>query len=371
MATLKKRRPARGARLKELRARIDLLDVRIQDLITRRAELAQEVAVVKRAEAPSAPEQANFYRPEREAEVLKQVLARHRGPLPAAEMARLFREIMSACLALEGSLRVAFLGPEGTYTEQAALKHFGHSIESEPLADIDAVFRAVEAGEARFGVVPVENSSEGAVSYTLDRFMRSPLRICGEVELRIRHCLVGRAKSGIKVVAAHPQALAQCRQWLDRHLPEAERRAVASNAEAAQLARRSPGLVAIAARRTAELYGLKVIAAHIEDEANNTTRFLVIGEQDPSPTGQDKTTLMLSAANRPGALSALLKPFARRAISLSRIESRPARQGLWEYVFFLDLEGHIGEAPIRAALKELEGEVAFFKWLGSYPRALL
>lgn len=366
MAVLKKRVAAR-TRLRALRSRIDAIDIRIQDLVTRRAELVQRVARVKVTEKTGT--RSTFYRPEREAEVLKQVRARHRGPLPVADMTRLFREIMSACLALEGPLRIAFLGPEGTYTEQAVLKHFGHSVEAVPVVGIDGVFQAVESGEAPFGIVPVENSSEGAVSYTLDRFMYSPLKICGEVELRIRHCLLGRLHTGAKVVAAHPQALAQCRGWLDRHLPNAERRPMTSNAEAVQLASARKNVVAIAARPTAALYGLEVLSANIEDEPNNTTRFLIIGEQDPAPSGDDKTTLLLSASNRPGALAALLAPFARRHISLSRIESRPARQGLWEYIFFLDIEGHIAERRIARALQDLERAVAFFKCLGSYPRA--
>ncbi|MHB1951534.1 MAG: prephenate dehydratase [Acidiferrobacteraceae bacterium] len=366
MAAVKKRAARGRGGLKALREQIDSVDIRIQELVTRRAELVQRVAAVKMAE-PGA--RATFYRPEREAEVLKEVRRRHRGPLPAGEMVRLFREIMSACLALEGPLKVAFLGPRGTYTEQAVLKHFGHSISALPVAGIDSVFQAVESGDASFGIVPVENSSEGAVSHTLDRFVQSPLRICGEVELRVRHCLLGRASTRVKTVAAHPQALAQCRGWLERHLPKADLRSMPSNAEAAQLAAARRDTAAIAARSAAALYGLKVLAANIEDQPDNTTRFLVIGEQDAPPSGDDKTTLLVSTSNRPGALAALLVPLARRRISLSRIESRPSRQGRWEYVFFIDIEGHKSERRIAQAITELERRAAFCKWLGSYPRA--
>lgn len=364
---VKKRRTGAQSGLAALREQIDSVDVRIQELVTRRAELVQRVAQAKVAE--SGGERGTFYRPEREAEVLKHVRARHRGPLPAAEMVRLFREIMSACLALEGPLKVAFLGPAGTYTEQAVLKHFGHSIDAMPVAGIDGVFQAVESGDASFGIVPVENSSEGAVSHTLDRFIHSPLHICGEVELRVRHCLLGRSSARVKTVAAHPQALAQCRGWLSRHLPTAELRPMTSNAEAAQLAAARRDTAAIAARPTAALYSLKVLAANIEDESNNTTRFLIIGEQDAAPSGDDKTALLVSTTNRPGALAALLAPLARRRISLSRIESRPSRQGRWEYVFFIDIEGHIAERRITQAVAELERRAAFCKWLGSYPKA--
>lgn len=358
---------SKGSRdLKNLRTRIDAIDVRLQALITRRARLAQQVATVKRARSTGP---ALYYRPEREAEVLRKVRARHEGPLTERDMTRLFREIMSACLAAEGPLVVAFLGPAGTYTEQAAFKHFGKAVTASPCSSIDAVFQAVESGSAGFGIVPVENSAEGAVTYTLDRFVQSPLRICGEVELRVRHALLGHEGAAVRTIVAHPQALAQCRRWLDQHFPKARRVACASNGEAAERAARQRGLAAIASRTTAAVYGLDLLATGIEDEPNNTTRFLVIGEQDPGRTGTDKTTLLLGAANRPGALAALLRPLARRNISMSRIESRPARQGLWEYVFFLDIEGHVLDAPIAEALRELEREVAFFKWLGSYPRA--
>ncbi len=356
-----------GKRLEALRARIDALDEKIQDLLNRRARLAQAIAKLKENDA-----HASFYRPEREAEVLRRVLARNRGPLPDEEVARLFREIMSACLALESRLRVAFLGPEGTFTQEAAYKHFGHSVDAVPLAAIDEVFREVEAGGAEFGVVPIENSTEGVVNHTLDMFVNSPLKICGEVELRVHHHLLGRdgdPKAARRVVS-HQQSLAQCREWLDAHLPGLERVSVASNAEAARLAAADPTTLAVAGASAAERYGLKVLAANIEDNPDNTTRFLVIGRLETAPSGQDKTSLLVSGRNRPGSLYRLLAPFARHGINMTRIESRPSRRSRWEYVFFIDIEGHVKEARVKRALAALEREASFVKWLGSYPKAV-
>ncbi len=381
--------------VRQLRNQIDELDKQIQELISARARYAQEIAAAKqndeREPASKSKKSAkdstgnktnktnnknrknkNFYRPAREAEILRGVLKRNTGPLSKEEMARLFREIMSACLALESRLKIAFLGPAGTYSQTAALKHFGHAVLTLPLVTIDEVFREVESGNAHFGVVPIENSSEGAVSRTLDMFMRSPLHICGEVELRIHHHLLAKGKSlrNIKKVLSHQQSLAQCREWLNANLPGVKSVAVNSNAEAARLTA-DKHTAAIAGETAAEIYGLNVIAENIEDEPNNTTRFLVIGELKTTPSGDDKTSLLLSAANRPGALYKLLAPLARRSISLTRIESRPSRQGLWEYVFFLDIEGHVQQENIQQALAELEQEAAFVKLLGSYPKAVL
>lgn len=355
-------------RVRAIRERIDALDAQIQALISERARCAQEIGRLKHVAGEN-----NFYKPEREVDVLRQVIARNQGPLSGEEMARLFREIMSACLALESPLKIAFLGPEGTYTQAAALKHFGHSVTTLPLGAIDEVFREVESGTAQFGVVPIENSTEGVVNHTLDMFIGSPLRICGEVELRIHHCLLGKGKAlaDIRKVYSHQQSLAQCREWLDRNLPQAERLAVSSNAEAARLAQAGEGTVAIAGASAADLYGLNVIAANIEDEPDNTTRFLVIGRIDAAPSGDDKTSILLSSPNRPGALHDLLTPFAKRGVSLTRIESRPSRRGLWQYVFFLDIDGHAQEPHIREALDELAGSAAFVKLLGSYPKAVL
>jgi chorismate mutase/prephenate dehydratase len=357
-----------GAQIKTLRGKIDALDVKIQSLINDRAQLALEVAKAKQQEGSD-----NFYRPEREAEVLREVMARHQGPLSAETVARLFREIMSACLSLESRLRVAFLGPEGTFTQEAALKHFGHFIDTVPLAAIDEVFREVESGNARFGLVPVENSTEGVINHTLDMFITSPLKICGEVELRIHHHLLGKGENSAtaKRVVSHQQSLAQCREWLDANLPAIERVAVASNAEAARLAAADVGTLAIAGESAARLYELKIFASNIEDRPDNTTRFLVIGTIDTAPSGNDKTSLLLSSRNRPGALQRLLAPLARNRLNMTRIESRPSRQSMWEYVFFIDIDGHAKERKLAKALAELEKEAAFLKRLGSYPKAVL
>jgi chorismate mutase/prephenate dehydratase len=364
-----RRKPAKpSTRLGALRARIDQLDEKIQTLISERAQCAQEIAALKQQAG-----EANFYKPEREVDVLRRVMARHHGPLSSEEMARLFREIMSACLALEMPMQIAFLGPEGTFTQAAALKHFGHSVHSVPLAGINEVFREVESGAAHFGVVPIENSTEGVINHTLDQFVNSPLRICGEVELRIHHHLLGKTKNPkkLKRILSHQQSLAQCREWLEAKLPGVERVAVASNAEAARLAAKDASVVAIAGSSAAEIYGLQVLASNIEDEPDNTTRFLIIGRLDPLPSGDDKTSLLVSGKNRAGSLMRLLAPLARHRINMTRIESRPARRGLWEYVFFVDIDGHMQDQTLRKAIAELEKEASFLKWLGSYPRAVL
>ena len=356
-------------KLKAIRERIDALDAQLQQLITERAECAQEVARVKHASGGV----AEYYRPEREAAVLQMVEKRNKGPLSDEEIVRLFREIMAACLALQEPMRIAFLGPEGTFTQTAALKHFGHCISTVSHAAIDEVFRDVESGDAHYGVVPVENSTEGVVTHTLDTFMNSPLKICGEVELRIHHHVLGKMSSldAVERIGAHQQALAQCREWLDAHLPQVDRIALSSNAEAARRAAEEPGTAAIASNTAAEIYGLNTIASNIEDEPDNTTRFLIIGRHSVAPSGNDKTTLLVSATNRPGALHRLLEPFSRNRISMTRIESRPSRRGMWDYVFFIDIEGHVENANVTQALKELEHEAAVLKVLGSYPKAVL
>jgi chorismate mutase/prephenate dehydratase len=358
-----------GEQLEKLRAQIDQLDEKIQSLISERASCALEVARVKRGLG----EQATFYRPEREAEILRAVLARNKGPLPDDEMARLFREIMSACLAAEAPLTIAFLGPEGTFTQAAALKHFGHSVATVPLGTIDEVFREVAAGNASFGVVPVENSTEGVVTHTLDMFMQSSLKVCGEVQFRIHHHLLGSSAdlAQVRRVISHQQSLGQCREWLNAKLPGVQVEAVSSNAEAARRVVGDPTAAAIAGAAAAEIYGLDVLARNIEDKPDNTTRFLVIGTLEAGPSGSDKTSLMVTSRNRPGALHRLLAPLAAHGISMTRIESRPTRQGLWEYVFFIDVEGHASDANLAAALVELEQEAASVRLLGSYPRAVL
>lgn len=356
-------------RLESIRARIDELDEQLQELINERARCAHEIARIKQSEGADAA----FYRPEREAQILRTVQARNKGPLSNETMARLFREIMSACLALEQQLIIAYLGPEGTFTELAALKHFGNSIKTRALPAIDEVFREVEAGAASYGVVPVENSTEGVVSHTLDMFINSPLKICGEVLLRVHHHLLSRASSlkAIKKVTAHQQALAQCREWLNSNLPGVPRVAVSSNAEAARLASMEKGTAAIGSEHAGGIYQLETLAANIEDEPDNTTRFLVIGKQLVPPSGKDKTSLMVSAKNQAGALYNLLAPLANYERSMTRIESRPSRRGTWEYVFFIDVEGHAEDLPMKRALRALEKEAALLKLLGSYPRAVL
>jgi chorismate mutase / prephenate dehydratase len=317
----------------------------------------------------------DFYRPEREAEVLRMALARNKGPLRDEEILRLFREIMSACLAQQEPLKVAFLGPEGTFTQQAVYKHFGHSVRALALPAIEEVFHEVEAGAADFGVVPIENSTEGTVNHTLDRFLVSPLSICGEVELRINQYLMGRMNSleNVRRVCSHQQSLAQCRQWLDEHLPEVERVPVSSNAEAARRARDEQGTAAIAPQAAAEVYGLNVLVAQIEDRADNTTRFLVVGNKTFRASGEDKTTLLVSTGRTgaSGALFQLLEPLARAGVNMTRIESRPSQRRKWDYVFFIDVEGHCEDEKVAQALEELKGRASLFRVLGSYPRAIL
>jgi chorismate mutase / prephenate dehydratase len=361
--------PARAA-LEDVRGRIDAVDAKIHELISERARLAQQVGISKAKDGRT----VDFYRPEREAQVLRAARARNAGPLRDAEVLRLFREIMSACLAQQEPLKVAFLGPEGTFTQTAVLAHFGHSVRALPLASIDEVFHEVEAANADFGVVPIENSTEGTVNHTLDRFLSSPLKICGEVELRVRQHLMGHMSqlSKIQRVCSHPQSLAQCREWLDEHLPGIEQVAVSSNAEGARRARDERGSAAIAGETAAEVYGLRVLAAEIEDRADNTTRFLVLGRKLFAPSGEDRTTLLVSVGHTdaPGALYRLLEPLARHNVSLTRIESRPSRRRKWDYVFFMDLEGHAEEPHVARALAALKKRASLFRVLGSYPRAV-
>ncbi|WP_404297786.1 prephenate dehydratase [Halomonas sp.] len=356
--------------LDALRHRIDDLDADILRLINERAACAQHVAQVKSAEDPATV----FYRPEREAQVLRRIMALNKGPLDSEEVARLFREIMSACLALEQPIKVAYLGPEGTFTQQAALKHFGESAVSLPMAAIDEVFREVEAGAVNYGVVPVENSTEGVINHTLDSFMDSSLRICGEVVLRIHHhLLVGEATRQDKVsrIYSHPQSFAQCRKWLDAHYPHAERVPVSSNAEASRLVKTEWHSAAIAGDMAAKLYGLTRLAEKIEDRPDNSTRFLIIGNQDVPMSGEDKTSIVVAMRNQPGALHDLLEPFHRHRIDMTRLETRPSRSGVWNYVFFIDFKGHCDEPRVAAVLEEVRVRAAEVKVLGSYPFGVL
>jgi chorismate mutase/prephenate dehydratase len=354
--------------LQQIRARIDQLDEQLQKLINERASCAQEIARLK----GEAWADQDYYRPEREAEVLRKVIERNNGPLEDKEVVRLFREIMSACLALQRPMTIAFLGPEGTFTQEAVYKHFGRSVSALPVASVDEVFRAVETGTAHHGVVAVENSTEGAIVHTLDLLINSPLKICGEVELRIRHCLLAKAGTlaTVNVVSGHQQALAQCQHWLDNHLPHADRVAVSSNAEAARRAAQEDVTAAVAGENAATVYQLNILAQNIEDEPNNTTRFLVIGRNQCPPSGNDKTSLLFSVHNRPGALYSVLQPLGAHGISMTRIESRPSRRGTWDYVFFVDIQGHLQDEQVAAALKELDEATTLFKVLGSYPAAI-
>jgi chorismate mutase/prephenate dehydratase len=354
--------------LSDVRERIDSIDQQIQQLISERAGWAQEVARVK-GEGLSA---IDYYRPEREAHVLRMVVDRNDGPLTDVEMVRLFREIMSSCLAQEDPLKVGFLGPEGTFSEQAVRKHFGHAAYGLPLGSIEEVFQEVAAGHADFGVVPVENSGQGMIQVTLDMFLTSEATICGEVELRVHQCLhsMQGTLDGIKRVYAHAQSLQQCKTWLRINLPGVECIAVSSNAEAARLARHADDAAAIAGETAGRVYGLKTVAQAIEDRADNTTRFLVIGRSLFPPSGNDRTSLLITVNDKPGALYHVLKPFAEHDISLNRIESRPAHSGKWQYAFFIDVSGHINDEPLQAAMKEMGEAAAQVRVLGSYPVAL-
>jgi len=351
-------------KLKQLREQIDRLDGELLRLVSQRAALAQQVGREK--------ENGVILRPEREAQVLRRLQGDNAGPLSATAVAQIFTEVISQCRALECPMQVAYLGPEGTFTEAAALKRFGSAVEVLSCMTIDEVFRAVESGTSQYGVVPVENSTEGAVGRTLDMLLQSPLKICGEVMLPIHQCLLGRhgELSAIKTVFSHPQSLGQCQNWLNINLSHASRVPASSNAEAARLAAESPHSAAIAGSQAAELFGLDVLVSNIEDDAKNTTRFLVLGNQQVAPSGKDKTSLAMSAANRPGAVHELLMPLAKHGVSMSKFESRPARSGLWEYVFFMDIDGHVAEEKVAATLAELKQVAAFVKVLGSYPVAV-
>ena len=350
-----------------LRKDIDTLDSELLSLLNRRAGLAQRVGELKQG-APA-------YRPEREAEILRRMAAENPGPLPGDRVATVFREVISACRGMEQDLRAAYLGPQGTFSEQAVQKHFGRAVEAIALASIDEVFRRAEAGDAEFAVVPVENSTEGVVGRTLDLLVATPLKICGEIELRVQQNFMlkeGDLKS-VKRVYSHAQSLGQCQGWLNQNLPNAERVQVVSNADAARRASEEPGTAAIAGVMASERFELNILARSIEDDPNNTTRFLVLGKLETASTGRDRTSLVMSAENKPGAVHALLSPLATNNVSMSRIESRPSRAaktGLWEYLFFIDVEGHRNDERVASALADLARKAPFLKVLGSYPAAV-
>ena len=359
------------ADLDKVRQRIDVIDRQLRELLNQRAACAQEVARIKaRTEIGDTPV---YYRPEREVQILARLRAENQGPLPDAHIERLFREIISCCLSLEQPLTVACLGPTGTYTEAAAIKQFGHFAKLRALKSVDDVFREVESGAAHYGVVAVENSADGMVKHTLDCFITSPLKVCAEIELPIHHALLvkrGGSADGIREICAHEQSLGQCRHWLDTHYATQSRRPVASNAEAARMAGEQDGVAAIAGEVAADRYGLDILHTNIEDQADNKTRFFVIGNQTVEPSGRDRTSIMVATRNEPGALYKVLEPFHRHGISLSRIESRPSKSSNWSYVFFIDFEGHTNEQEIADVLLELASVATDLKNLGSYPRAL-
>ena len=362
--------PAHAKGLADLRVQIDQLDAQLLTLLNQRAHLAESVGDIKRAEG------SPFFRPDRVAQVLEKIQANNPGPLKNQHVSAIWREIMSACLALEAPQRVAVLGPVGTFCEQAAIEFFGSAAELIYCNSFDEVFHATSAGTAQYGVVGVENSTEGAVARSLDLFLRTPVHVIGEVSLLVRHNLLRQSASleGIEVVLAHPQALGQCQEWLNKHLPKAERRAVASNAEGARLAATHPAWAGLASERAASEFGLHVVAHAIQDEAYNRTRFAIISLPQtlatPPASGKDCPSFVVSVPNKPGAVHDLLMPLKANGVSMTRFESRPAKSGQWEYYFYIDLDGHISQPHVAQALKELQGLCAFYKVIGSYPVSL-
>ena len=357
--------------LSEIRERINDIDKRLQSLISERATIAKQVGVAKGDHGSA----VDYYRPEREAEVLRSVLERNQGPMRDDEMLRLFREIMSACLAQQEPLKIGFLGPEGTFTQTAVFKHFGHSVRALPFHTIDEVFQEVECGSADFGVVPIENSTEGSVNNTLDMFLTSPLKISGEIELKIEQHLMSRMKGleNIERICAHEQSLAQCRSWIREYLPHVELIGMSSNAAGARRARDEDGTAAIGPVVAADVYELGIMVNNIEDRPDNATRFLVVGRKLLAASGEDKTTILISTsdtAGGAGVLHNLLLPLAEQGVSMTRIESRPSQRKKWDYVFFIDLEGHAHESPVSEALANLEENSSLFRVLGAYPKAI-
>ena len=351
--------------IEKLRKEIDAIDANLLELLNQRAGIAQRIGQVKEADNPA----GEVYCPPRETSHLRELVEKNNGLLQDDAVVSVFREIMSACRALERDITVSFLGPHGTFTMEAVFRQFGHSIETRSLSTIEEVFRSVEAGETDYGVVPIENSTEGAVTGTLDCFVTSPLHIVGEIKLRISHCLISKEQSldAIKTVYSHQQSLAQCRGWLGANLPSCRRVSVESNGTAAQKAAQESGAAAIASVVAAEEAGLSVLIKNIEDHPDNTTRFLVIGKQSVEASGCDKTSVIVSAHNRPGVLADLLQTLSEHGLSLTRIESRPSRTTNWEYLFFLDMEGHYEDKAVAHGLDELAGKASFYKLLGSYP----
>ncbi len=351
-------------KLEHLRKKIDDIDRDILDALNRRAEVALEVGKIKRSE------KVKFHSPVREHEVIERLQKLNKGPFPNEGLKQVYREIMSASLSLEEPLKVSCLGPLATFTHLAALRHFGSSAHFMPMDSIKGVFEAVDRGDAEYGVVPIENSSEGVVSYTLDMFIDYDLNINAEIMLEVSHHLMsktGKAKD-IKRIYSHPQAAAQCRGWLESNMPNVPVLEAPSTARAAELAARQKSTAAIASELAAKVYGLKFVNRNIEDNRRNYTRFLVIAKGAHPRTGNDKTSIMFSAKDRPGALYEVLSPFKRARINLTKIESRPSRRKAWEYIFFVDMVGHIENKKLQKAIDEVKDACLFLKVLGSYPR---
>ena len=356
--------------LKQHRDQIDAIDEQLLKLVNERAAIAHKIGSLK--------EDGVIYRPEREAQILRRMQGNNTGPLSNEAVSHIFRGVMANCRALEKELSIAFLGPLGTYSEEAALKQFGLGRQAVVCGSIDEVFRTIEAGTADYGVVPVENSTEGAVGLTLDLLLASPLQICGEITLPIHHCLLSKQTdiTQISHVFSHSQSLSQCHEWLNKTLPNVVREPVTSNAFAAKMihdlvASEGTFAAAIASKRAAELFDLHVLAENIEDDAKNTTRFLVLGKQQVAPSGKDKTSLVLATQNKPGAMVDLLEPLAKGGVSMTKFESRPSKLGLWDYVFFVDIEGHLHDEKVALALKQITAKAAFVKVLGTYPIAVM
>ena len=347
--------------LLKFRKEIDLIDKEIIDLISRRGTLAKQVGLTK--------DDGVIYRPEREAQILSALKKYNKGPLKSESIVNIFKAIISNCRALEKKLSIAFLGPLGTFSEEATRQHFGDNIVTLPTDSIDEIFSHVQSDISHYGVVPVENSTEGAVSRTLDLLLLRELNICGEISLPVHHCFISKSKvnKGINKIYAHGQSIAQCHDWLTNNQPNAERIAVSSNAEGAKMASKDPKAAAIASSQAAELYKLNILSENIEDETNNTTRFLVISKDIIDKSGSDKTSIVVATKNRPGAIAELVAPFSKNKVSMTKLESRPAKMGLWEYVFFVDIEGHQSDKKVSEALKEVDQNASFMKILGSYP----
>jgi len=349
-------------KLDKLRKKIDDIDKRLLELVSQRGLLAKEVGLLKN--------DGVIYKPEREAQVVSQLIKKNQGPLSNDSVTNIFKAIISNCRALEKKLAISFLGPSGTFSEEATIKHFGENVKSIPTNSIDEVFNNVQSEKVHYGVVPIENSTEGGISRTLDLLLMKDLKICGEITLPVHHCLISKSKdlSKIKSIYAHGQSLAQCHDWIANNLPDAEKITVLSNAEGAKISSKQQFSAAIASARAASIFKLNILQNHIEDEPNNTTRFLILSDQEIAPSGNDKTSIVVATKNKPGAIVDLIKPFALRKVSLTKLESRPSRLGMWEYVFFIDVEGHKNDSKVKLCLTEIEKKSSFMKFLGSYPK---